>query len=172
MATRFSTQFSRAALVASLAIGSALALAQPAPGMAGAQVGELRAPKMHGEGGRAGHHGDGQFAKRMEMLKSKLNLNATQETQYNVAREATKRAMDAGQAARRDAAAKAKTELAKADPDLAGLLLQRENLKEVNATERKAALGEWAKFLGLLTTEQKAVVKSQLLSRMQKMPGA
>jgi hypothetical protein len=51
-------------------------------------------------------------------------------------------------------------------------LLSRESLKEANAPQRKAALNEWAKFLGLLTTEQKAVVKSQFLNRMQRMPAA
>lgn len=168
MKYRFSTQFSRAALIASLAIGSAMAFAHPAGGIAGAQVGEMRGghkAMMHG-------HGEGNIAKRMEMLKSKLNLNASQEAQFNVARDATKKAMEAGRAARMNARTQAQAELNKADPDLANLLLQRESLKEANAAERKAALNEWAKFLGLLTTEQKTVVKGQLLNRMQRMPGA
>jgi LTXXQ motif family protein len=172
MQTRFSKNFSRAALVASLAIGSALAFAQP--GVGGAQ-GEHRMHKMQGEhGGRGGHggHGEAHIAQRMEMLKAKLNLNATQEAQYNVARDATKAAMDAGRAARLAARTSAQAELNKADPDLASLLLQRETVKDANASQRKAALNEWAKFLGLLTTEQKAMVKSQLLNRMQRMPGA
>jgi Spy/CpxP family protein refolding chaperone len=167
MKSRFSTQFSRAALIASLAIGSAMAFAQPAGGMDGARVGEMRGHKaMHGE------HGEAHIGKRMEMLKSKLNLNATQEAQFNVARDATKVAMEAGKAARVNARAAAETELSKADPDLAALLLQRESVKDANATQRKAAMNEWAKFLGLLTTEQKAIVKSQLLNRMQRARGA
>lgn len=166
MQTRFSKNFSRAALVASLAIGSALAFAQPATSGA---VGEQRMHKMQGE---RGGHGEAHIAKRMEMLKSKLNLNATQEAQYNTARDATKAAMEAGRTARLAARTSAQTELNKADPDLAALLLQRENLKEANASQRKAALNEWAKFLGLLTTEQKSLVKSQLLDRMQHMRGA
>jgi Spy/CpxP family protein refolding chaperone len=169
MQTRFSKNFSRAALVASLAIGSAFALAQPATGSAS---GEHRMHKMHGERGGHGGHGEAHIAKRMEMLKSKLNLNATQEAQYNVARDATKAAMEAGRSARLAARTSAQTELNKADPDLATLLLQRENVIDANATQRKAALNEWAKFLGLLTTEQKSLVKSQLLNRMQRMPGA
>jgi hypothetical protein len=167
MKYRFSTQFSRAALIASLAIGSAMAFAQPAGGMDGARVGEMRGHKMMQHG-----HGEAHIGKRMEMLKSKLNLNATQEAQFNVARDATKKAMETGRAARVNARAQAQTELAKADPDLANLLLQRESVKEANAGERKAALNEWAKFLGLLSTEQKSIVKGQLLNRMQRMPGA
>ncbi len=166
MKYRFSTQFSRAALVASLAIGSAFAFAQPTTSGA---TGEHRMQKMQGEhGGR----GEAHIAKRMEMLKAKLNLNATQEAQYNVARDATKAAMEAGRSARLAARTSAQTELNKADPDLAALLLQRESVKDANATQRKAALNEWAKFLGLLTTEQKSLVKSQLINRMQRMPGA
>ncbi len=163
MQHRFSTKFSHAAIVASLAIGAAMAAAQPAPALGG---GEARMHKMH-----AGH-GEAHFAKRMEMLKVKLNLNATQEAQFNVARDATKSAMEAGRAARMSARDSAKAELQKADPDLAGLLVARENLKEANAPQRKAALNEWAKFLGLLTTEQKSIVKSQLLARAQRMGGA
>jgi Spy/CpxP family protein refolding chaperone len=169
MQTRFTKNFSRAALVASLAIGSALALAQPAS--AGGH-GEHRMHKMNGAHGAHGAHGEGHIAKRMEMLKSKLNLNATQEAQYNVARDATKAAMEAGRNAQLAARTSAQTELSKADPDLAALLLQRESVRDANAAQRKAALNEWAKFLGLLTTEQKAIVKGQLLNRMQRMPGA
>ncbi|MGL4231193.1 MAG: Spy/CpxP family protein refolding chaperone [Casimicrobium sp.] len=161
MQTRFSSKFSRAALVASLAIGSALAFAQPAPGA----MDGVRAHKMH-----AGQ-GEAHFAQRMEMLKSKLNLNATQEAQFNTAREATKAAMEAGRSARVNARTMAQAELQKADPDLANLLLQRESVKEANAVQRKAALNEWAKFLGLLTTEQKSIVKSQLINRTQRMGG-
>jgi Spy/CpxP family protein refolding chaperone len=166
MNTRFTTQFSRGALVASLAIGSALAFAQPAGGLDGARVGDLRAHKMH-----SGASGEGQIAQRMEMLKSKLNLNPTQEAQFGVAQDATKAAMEAGRTARVSAKASAQAELNKADPDLGALLLQRESLKEANSVQRKAALNEWAKFLGLLTTEQKAVVKGQFLNRMNRMSG-
>jgi LTXXQ motif family protein len=171
MKTSFSRHFSHAALVASLAIGAAVAAAQPATGIAGAQVGEPRAQKMQGMHGGA-QHGEAHFAKRMEMLKSQLNLNASQEAQFNVARDASKKAIEAGRAARMNARSAAQAELNKADPDLANLLLQRESVKEANAVQRKAALNEWAKFLGLLTTEQKAIVKSQLLDRAKRMPGA
>jgi hypothetical protein len=168
---RFSNKFSRAALIASLAIGSAMAFAQtPSGGMDGARVGEMRGHKAME--GRGAGHGEAHIAKRMEALKTKLNLNASQEAQFNVARDATKAAMEAGRAARANAHTQAQAELAKADPDLGALLLQRESIKEANAPQRKAAMNEWAKFLGLLTTEQKAIVKSQLIDRMQRMRGA
>ncbi len=170
MKYRFSTKFSQAALIASLAIGSAMSFAQPTGGISGAQVGPQRAQKMHAmqDHGR----GEAHFGKRMEMLKAKLNLNPTQEAQFSVAKDATKAAMEAGRAARVNARSAAKAELNKADPDLAALLVQRETAKDANAAQRKAALNEWAKFLGLLTTEQKAIVKSQLVDRMHRMPGA
>lgn len=167
MKSTFTTQLSRAALIASLAIGAALSYAQPGAGMDGARVGEMRGHKM-----MHGGHGEAHIGKRMEMLKSKLNLNATQEAQFNVARDATKIAVEAGKAARMNARASAQTELSKADPDLATLLIQRESLKDANAAQRKVAMNEWAKFLGALTTEQKAIVKSQLIDRMQRARGA
>jgi Spy/CpxP family protein refolding chaperone len=162
MKTRFSNTFSSAALVASLALASAFAVAQPMP------------PGEHGgKHAMRGGHGGGEahFAKRLEAMKAKLNLNATQEAQFNVARDATKTAIEAGRAARMSARETAKTELAKADPDLAGLLVQRESLKDANAPQRKAAMNEWAKFLSLLSAEQKSLVKGQLIARMNRAPG-
>jgi Spy/CpxP family protein refolding chaperone len=162
MKTRFSATLSRTALVATLALASAFAAAQP---MTGAE----RGGKMHAF--KAGGEPDAaRFAMRLEMMKTKLNLNATQEAQFNTAREATKAAVEAGRAARVNARGSAQAELAKADPDLGALLIQRELVKEANAGQRKVAVNEWAKFLSLLNTEQKAIVKSQLLNRMSRAP--
>lgn len=167
MKTRFGNTFSSAALVASLALASAFAAAQPmSPGGHGEHGG-----KAHAMRGGHGHGGEAHFAKRLEAMKTKLNLNPTQEAQFNVARDATKAAIEAGRAARMSARESAKAELSKADPDLAALLVQRESLKEANAPQRKAAMNEWAKFLSLLNTEQKALVKSQLINRMNRAPG-
>jgi Spy/CpxP family protein refolding chaperone len=163
MKTRFSTTLSRTAMIATLALASAFAAAQPAADTE--RGGKMHA--MHAKGG----HGEAHFAKRLEMMKSKLNLNPTQEAQFNTARDATKAALEAGRAARMNARTAAQAELAKADPDLGGLLLQREAVKEANVAQRKAALNEWAKFLNLLNTEQKSLVKSQLLNRMNRAPG-
>jgi Spy/CpxP family protein refolding chaperone len=166
MKTRFSNTFSSAALVASLALASAFAAAQPmSPGGHGEHGGKAHAMR----GGHGG--GEAHFAKRLEAMKAKLNLNATQEAQFNVARDATKAAIETGRAARMSARETAKAELSKADPDLAGLLVQRESLKDANAPQRKAAMNEWAKFLSLLNTEQKSLVKSQLIARMNRAPG-
>jgi Spy/CpxP family protein refolding chaperone len=162
MKTRFSTTLSRTAMVATLALASAFAAAQPAPGAE-------RGGKMHAMHAHKG--GEAHFAKRLEMMKEKLNLNPTQEAQFNTARDATKAAIEAGRAARVSARTNAQAELAKADPDLGGLLLQRESVKEASAPQRKAALSEWAKFLNLLNTEQKSIVKSQLMNRMSRAPG-
>ncbi|TAG06221.1 MAG: hypothetical protein EAZ43_01685 [Betaproteobacteria bacterium] len=166
MKTTFSKSLSQSAVVAALALCAGFAAAQTG-GLAGAPVGAggAGANRMMGP---AGHHGGAHFAKRLEAIKSQLNLNATQEAQFGVAKTATEAAMNAGKTARVNAAANAKAELAKADPDLGALLVARESAQDAAQAQRKAATAEWAKFLSLLSVEQKAVVKSQLLDRMQR----
>jgi LTXXQ motif family protein len=166
MKSTFSKSLSQAALVAALAISAGFAAAQAQPGMSGAAVGPLS--QGHSAHGMDAKRTRGDFGRRLEAIKAQLNLNATQEAQFNVAKAASVKAMEAGKAARMNAAKTVKSELAKADPDLALLLTTREAVREAAQAERKAATAEWAKFLSTLNAEQKAVVKSQLLDRMHR----
>lgn len=123
-------------------------------------TGHAQAPGMPEVGMPFGNH----FA----AMKAKLNLNATQDAQYAVASQATIKAMEAARRARSAAAAAAKAELAKADPDFGKVLNLREDAMAGTEAERKAAISEWVKFTQLLTTEQKALVKGQLLDRVSR----
>jgi hypothetical protein len=170
MKTTFSKTLSQAALVAALAISAGYAAAQAQPGMSGATVGPISQSGvgMRGGPGHGEHAGRGHFAQRLEAIKAQLNLNATQDAQFSVAKNATAKAMTAGKEARMNAKKLAQAELAKPDPDLAMLLTTREATHDAAQIERKAATAEWAKFLSMLSAEQKVVVKSQLLDRMQR----
>jgi len=108
------------------------------------------------------------FGNHFAAMKAKLNLNPTQDAQYAVASQATIKAMEAARRARSAAAAAAKAELAKADPDFGKLLSLRDETLASTANERKIAISEWVKFTQLLTTEQKAMVKSQLMDRVSR----
>ncbi len=108
------------------------------------------------------------FGNHFAAMKAKLNLNPTQDAQYTVASQATQKAMQAARKARSAAADAAKAELAKPDPDFARLLNLREETQAAFASERKLAISEWVKFTQLLTTEQKAMVKGQLLDRVSR----
>ena len=108
------------------------------------------------------------FGNHFAAMKAKLNLNPTQDAQYAVASQATQKAFVAARKARTAAAETAKAELAKADPDFARLLNLREETQAAFASERKLAISEWIKFTQLLTTEQKALVKGQLLDRVSR----
>lgn len=108
------------------------------------------------------------FGNHFAAMKAKLNLNPTQDAQYTVASQATQKAMQAARKARSAAADAAKAELAKPDPDFARLLNLREETQAAFASERKLAISEWVKFTQLLTAEQKAMVKSQLLDRVSR----
>ena len=135
-----------AALLAPFIIGASLTHAAP-PGMP-----ELGLP----------------FGNHFAAMKAKLNLNATQDAQYVIAMQLTIKANESARKARVAAATTAKEELAKVDPDFARLLNLRDETQAATAVERKAAISEWVKFTQILTTEQKAMIKSQLLDRVSR----
>ena len=108
------------------------------------------------------------FGNHFAAMKAKLNLNPTQDAQYSVASLATLKALEAARKARTAAAATAKAELAKADPDFGRILTLREETQAATASERKTAISEWVKFTQLLSTEQKALIKGQLLDRVSR----
>lgn len=108
------------------------------------------------------------FGNYFAVMKAKLNLNATQEAQYTVALRATQIAFEAARKARTAAAIAAKAELSKADPDFAKLLALRDETAIATAAERKLANAEWVKFTQLLSAEQKAQIKGQLLDRVSR----
>ena len=62
----------------------------------------------------------------------------------------------------------AKAELAKPEPNFERLLNMREEFSELSANERKVAISEWVRFTQMLTAEQKALVKGQLLDRVSR----
>ena len=108
------------------------------------------------------------FGNHFAAMKAKLNLNPTQDAQYSVASMATLKALESARKARTASAATAKAELAKVDPDFARLLSLRDETQAATATERKTAISEWVKFTQLLSTEQKALIKGQLLDRVSR----
>ena len=108
------------------------------------------------------------FGNHFAATKAKLNLNAAQDAQYAVAMQLTIKANDSTRKARIAAAATAKTELAKTEPDFARLLNLRDETQAATAVERKAAIAEWVKFMQILTTEQKGMIRSQLLDRVSR----
>jgi hypothetical protein len=108
------------------------------------------------------------FGNHFAAMKAKLNLNAAQDAQYVLAMQSTIKANEANRKARIAITATAKAELAKADPDFARLLNLHEEGQLATATERKTAIAEWVKFTQLLTTEQKGMIRSQLLDRVSR----
>ena len=131
-----------------------------APCIVGASLAHAAPPGMPELGLPFGNH----FA----AMKAKLNLNTTQNAQYTAAMQSTIKANEAMRKARTAAAATAKAELAKADPDFARLLNLRDETQGATAGESKAAIAEWIKFTQMLTTEQKGMIRSQLLDRLSR----
>lgn len=134
-------------LLAALAMAAGLAQAAPPPGMP-----DIGLP----------------FGNYFAVMKAKLNLTAEQDAQYTIASRATQVAMEAARKARTASAVAAKAELMKADPDFAKLLALRDDTVNASSAERKLANSEWIKFTQLLSTEQKALIKGQLLDRVSR----
>lgn len=101
-------------------------------------------------------------------MKAKLKMTPAQDAQYTVALKATVKANDAARKARTAAAEAARTELAKAEPDFERLLNLPEEFSEFSTRERKAANAEWVRFTRMLSAEQTALVRSQLLDRVSR----
>jgi hypothetical protein len=131
-----------------------------APFIVGASLAHAAVPGMPELGLPFGNH----FA----AMKAKLNLNAAQDAQYVAAMRASIKANEAVRKARVAAAAAAKTELTKVDPDFARILNLRDETQATTAVERKAAIAEWVKFTQILNAEQKGMMKSQLLDRVSR----
>jgi Spy/CpxP family protein refolding chaperone len=137
----------RFVLLVTLALAAGVAEAAPPPGMP-----DIGLP----------------FGNYFAVIKAKLNLTAEQDAQYTVALRATQVAMEAARKARTASAVAVKAELSKADPDFAKILTLREDTVNATSAERKQANAEWIKFTQLLSTEQKALIKGQLLDRVSR----
>jgi hypothetical protein len=169
MKTAYAKYLSQATLIAALAISAGFAAAQApqasATGMQGAQVNPNSPNRDYAQ---SAGHGKPHLGQRLEAVKAQLNLNATQDAQFAVAKAASDKAMATGKTAHMNVRAATKLEMGKADPDLGKLITLREASHEAAAAERKAATAEWAKFLNSLNPEQKTVVKSLLVDRMHR----
>jgi len=108
------------------------------------------------------------FGNHFAVMKARLNLNPAQDAQYTVASQATLKALVAARKARTASAEAARAELTKPDPDFARLLNLGDETQAAFAAERKIAISEWIKFTQLLSAEQKAQVKGQLLDRVSR----
>ena len=103
-----------------------------------------------------------EFNAIVEKIKTAINtLKDKAIEEYGILREKAEAAFNK----LKDAA---KAELARPEPNFERLLNMREEFSELSANERKVAISEWVRFTQMLTAEQKALVKGQLLDRVSR----
>lgn len=150
----------RIALAATTALALSLAatagIAQPAGGM-------MRGgPGMHGGGA-----GIEQMIPRMlEQAKASLNLNTSQQTQWDSVVAQGKAARDAARANHQKAHAALQVELAKAEPDLAAVAAAADSVEQDNRALRKQVRDQWLALYATFSPEQKAVVRDLLQKKV------
>ena len=105
----------------------------------------------------------------LQKIQGKLNLNTSQQQQWDTAVAQSKTAHDAIRANFQQLKAATQTELAKSDPDLAALASLSDQLQQQNIAQRKQARTAWLALYGTFSADQKTTVKDAINARMARM---
>jgi len=105
----------------------------------------------------------------LQRIQAKLNLNTSQQQQWDAAVAQSKTVRDAMRANFQQLKAATQTELAKADPDLAALASLSDQVQQQNIAQRKLARTAWLALYGTFSAEQKATVRDAINARMARM---
>jgi len=133
--------------------------------------GALAGPGDPGFGGPGGHHGGFGGAPLEHVIaeaRTKLNLNTSQQLQFDQAVANAKAAREQGRAIGQTVRDAARAELAKPEPDLAGIARTADEAQAKGQALRKQVRDEFLKLYGTFSAEQKAVVRDLLKSRMDR----
>jgi Spy/CpxP family protein refolding chaperone len=146
MTTRFASRL--AAVAAAALIGAAgAAAAQP----------------FHHHGPR---DGGGDVVMAIAALKGQLNLDTSQQAQWDSAVAAGKAARESARANMQKVHDTLAAELAKAEPDLAAVAAAADAARSANTATMHQVRDAWLNLYGTFTPDQKAVVKNALQQRM------
>jgi Spy/CpxP family protein refolding chaperone len=149
MTTRLHTRLAAFAAASLLAFGTA-ALAQPS---------------FH-------HHGDrgsGDIGMAIAALKGQLNLNTSQQQQWDSAAAASKAARETARGNVSNVHSTMTAELAKAEPNLAAVAAAADDAQAKNSALRKQVRDQWLALYATFTPDQKAVVRDALSKRVARM---
>jgi hypothetical protein len=103
-------------------------------------------------------------------VKAELNLNTSQQLQWDNAVALAKTAHEAARAARNQLKAAMQAELAKAEPDLASVAMLGDGMRPQAESAHRAVRDAWFSLYATFTPEQKVVVRETLkaaIARMQ-----
>jgi periplasmic protein CpxP/Spy len=102
-------------------------------------------------------------------IQAKLNLNTSQQQQWDAVVAQSKAAHDAIRANFQQLKTATQAELAKSDPDLAALASLSDQLQQQNVAQRKQARAAWLALYGTFSADQKTTVKDAINAKMARM---
>jgi protein CpxP len=102
----------------------------------------------------------------LQRIQAKLNLNTSQQQQWDTAVAQSKTAHTAIRANFQQLKAATQVELAKPSPDLAALATLADQLQQQNIAQRTQARAAWLALYGTFSDEQKATVRDAINARM------
>jgi protein CpxP len=105
----------------------------------------------------------------LQRIQAKLNLNTSQQQQWDAAVAQSKAAHEAIRANFQQLKAATQAELAKTDPDLAALATLSDQLQQQNIAQRQQARAAWLALYGTFSADQKTTVKDAINARMARM---
>ena len=102
-------------------------------------------------------------------FKSELNLNTSQQQQWDAVMVQTKASRDAGRASHDQLKSAMQAELAKPEPDFAALAGLADSVREQHATLHRQTRNAWLALYATFTPEQKAVARDAIKSGIDRM---
>jgi protein CpxP len=105
----------------------------------------------------------------LQRIQAQLNLNTSQQQQWDAAVAQSKAARLVIRANFQQLKTATQAELAKADPDLAALATLSDQLQQQNIAQRQQARAGWLALYGTFSAEQKVTVRDAINARMARL---
>ena len=105
----------------------------------------------------------------LQRIQAKLNLNTSQQQQWDAAVAQSKAAHQAIRANFQQLKTATQAELAKTDPDLAALATLSDQLQQQNIAQRQQSRAAWLALYATFSADQKTTVKDAINARMARM---
>jgi periplasmic protein CpxP/Spy len=114
-------------------------------------------------------HGMHDPVAMLQRMQAKLNLNTSQQLQWQTAIAQSNAAREVIRANFKQLKDATKLELGKDDPDLASLASLSDQVQQQNIDERKKARAAWLAVYANLTPDQKVIVRDTISARLARM---
>ncbi|HWZ70495.1 MAG TPA: periplasmic heavy metal sensor [Casimicrobiaceae bacterium] len=105
----------------------------------------------------------------LQRIQAQLNLNTSQQQQWDAAVAQSKATHQAMRANFQQLKTATQAELAKADPDLAALATLSDQVQQQNIAQRKQARAAWLALYATFSADQKTTVKDAINAKIARM---